>query len=70
LADPALPVDLFSRIVVLTVAIAENPWLPGSRTADQGRLWRTIPIPDGGGIVEYVINETDHKVVLIRIFPF
>lgn len=70
LADPRLPVALFSKIVALTVSIAENPWLAGSREASQGDLWRTVPIPDGGGIVEYVINEEDHRVILTRIFPF
>ncbi|MGH3801682.1 MAG: hypothetical protein ACRDTD_16420 [Pseudonocardiaceae bacterium] len=70
LADPKLPVDQFSKIVALTVAIAQDPWFAGSRTASQGEPWRTVPIPDGGGIVEYAINETDHKVILTRIFPF
>lgn len=31
LADPALPVELFSKIVALNVAIAEDPWLKGIR---------------------------------------
>jgi uncharacterized protein (UPF0210 family) len=70
LADPTLPVDQFAKIVALTVAIAQNPWLAGSRPAEQGEPWRTVPIPDGGGIVEYVINEADHKVILTRIVPF
>lgn len=70
LADPRLPAHQFSQIVALTVAIAQDPWLPGSRTAEQGEPWRTVPIPDGGGIVEYAINEADHKVILTRIFPF
>jgi hypothetical protein len=62
---------LFSRrIVALTAAIAEDPWLVGSRMASQGGLWRTVPIPDGGGIVEYVIDEAAHRVILTRIFPF
>lgn len=70
LADPRLPVDQFAKIVALTVALTQDPWLPGSRTAEQGEPWRTVPIPDGGGIVEYAINEADHQVVLTRIFPF
>ncbi|MGH3798424.1 MAG: hypothetical protein ACRDSP_26555, partial [Pseudonocardiaceae bacterium] len=41
LADPRLPVDQFARIVALTVAIAQDPWLPGSRPAEQGEPWRT-----------------------------
>ncbi|MFJ9846328.1 hypothetical protein ACIRYZ_38990 [Kitasatospora sp. NPDC101155] len=70
LADPALPSALFSRIVALTVAIAENPWLENSRPAVQGEPWRTLPIPGGGGIVEYRIDTEHHQVVLTRIFPF
>ena len=70
LADPRLPVDQFARIVALTVAIAQDPWLSGSRPAEQGEPWRTVPIPDGGGIIEYAINEAEHKVLLTRIFPF
>jgi hypothetical protein len=70
LADPQLPISLFSKIVALTVAIAEDPWLAGSRTASQGGLWRTVPIPDGGGIVEYAIEEAAHRVILTRVFPF
>ncbi|MGH3916097.1 MAG: hypothetical protein ACRDTC_22220 [Pseudonocardiaceae bacterium] len=50
--------------------IAQDLWLPGSRTAEQGGPWRTVPIPDGGGIIEYVINESDHEVILTRIAPF
>jgi len=49
---------------------APTPWLPGSRPAEQGEPWRTVPIPDGGGIIEYAINEAEHKVLLTRIFPF
>jgi hypothetical protein len=70
LADLRLPADQFSKIVALTVSIAQDPWLPGSRTASQGEPWRTVPIPDGGGIIEYAINEADHRVILTRIFPF
>ncbi|MGH3825516.1 MAG: hypothetical protein ACRDRA_22160 [Pseudonocardiaceae bacterium] len=47
LVDPRLPVDQFAKIVALTVAIAQDPWLPGSRTAEQGEPWRTVPIPEG-----------------------
>lgn len=70
LADPALPVSQFSAIVALTVAIAEDPWLAGSREVDPGSLWRTMPIPRGGGIVEHVIFEDEHRVILTRIVPF
>jgi len=70
LADPALPVEMFSTIVALTVAIAEDPWLAGSREVEPGSTWRTLPIPRGGGIVEYVIIEDEHRVILTRIVPF
>ena len=70
LADPALPVELFSTIVALTVAIARDPWLTGSREVEPGSMWRTLPIPRGGGIVEYVIVEDEHRVILTRIVPF
>jgi hypothetical protein len=70
LADPALPVETFSTIVALTVAIAQDPWLAGSREAEPGSMWRTLPIPRGGGIVEYVIIDDEHRVILTRIVPF
>jgi hypothetical protein len=70
LADPSLPVTLFSKIVALTVAIAEDPWLAGSSPALQGGGWRTVPIADGGGLVEYLVNEYEHTVILTRIAPF
>ncbi|MEU3755040.1 hypothetical protein AB0H17_20060 [Streptomyces olivoreticuli] len=70
LADPGLPVELFSKIFALTVAIARDPWLKDSSPAVQGGNWRTVPIPDGGGIAEYLIDEAGHRVVLTRIFPF
>jgi hypothetical protein len=70
LADPALTAKQFSKIVALTVAITEDPWLAGSREAEPGSLWRTLPIPDGGGVIEYVIIEEDHRVILTRIVPF
>ncbi|MEV7602957.1 hypothetical protein AB0O91_36885 [Kitasatospora sp. NPDC089797] len=70
LADPALPAVLFSRIVALTVDISEDPWLENSRPAAQGGPWRTLPIPGGGGIVEYRVDVERHQVVLTRIFPF
>jgi len=63
-------VNQFAEIVALMVAIAQDPWLHDSRTAEQGEPWRTVPISGGGGIVEYAINEADHKVILTRIFPF
>ena len=70
LADPNLTAEQFSKLVALTVAIAEDPWMPGSRTAELGKDWRTVPIPDGGGIVEYFIDHTGHRVILTRIFAF
>jgi hypothetical protein len=70
LTDPAVPVRLFSTIVALTQAIAEDPWLTGSREVEPGSLWRTMPIPRGGGIVEYLINQDKHRVILTRIVPF
>jgi hypothetical protein len=70
LADPALLVEMFSTIVGLTVAIAQDPWLAGSREAEPGSMWRTLPIPRGGGIVEYVIIEDEHRAILTRIVPF
>jgi hypothetical protein len=70
LDDPALPVALFSKIVALTVAIAEDPWLTGSSPAAQGGGWRTVPIPEGGGLVEYLINDEERTVILTRIAPF
>ena len=70
LADPRLPVNQFVEIVALMDAVAQDPWLPDSRMAEQGEPWRTVPISGGGGIVEYAINEADHKVILTRIFPF
>ena len=38
-------VNQFAEIVALMVAIAQDPWLPDSRTAEQGEPWRTVPIP-------------------------
>ncbi|GAA2715192.1 hypothetical protein GCM10010315_23790 [Streptomyces luteosporeus] len=70
LADPVLPAELFSKICALTVAIAENPWLEGSSQAAQGGDWRTALIPDGRGIVEYLVKKEEQQVVLTRIFPF
>ncbi len=70
LADPGLPVEMFSTIVALTVAIAQNPWLARSREVEPGSMWRTLPIPHGRGIVEYVIIEDEHRIILTRIVPF
>lgn len=70
LADPALPLPLFSAIVAVTVAIAQDPWVKTSSPAEQGGNWRTIPIPDGGGIAEYLINPAEHSVLLTRVVPF
>ncbi|MGW4648408.1 hypothetical protein [Kitasatospora sp. NPDC004289] len=69
LSDPKLPVDLFSAIVALTVAIAEDPWLPASTARDSVGDWRRLPIPHGRGLVEYVIDERSHVVRLTRIVP-
>jgi hypothetical protein len=52
------------------VAIAQNPWLAGSREVEPGSMWRTLPIPHGGGIDEYVTVEDEHRVILTRIVPF
>ena len=70
LSDPHLSASQFSKIVALTVAIAEDPWLPGSRPAGPDPNWRTLPIPQGGGRVEYVIIKASHSVILTRIVPF
>ncbi|MDH6113408.1 hypothetical protein P3T36_001713 [Kitasatospora sp. MAP12-15] len=69
LSDPALPVDLFSAVVALTVAIAEDPWLPASTARDSAGDWRRLPIPHGRGLVEYVIDRHRHVVLLTRIIP-
>ncbi|MEU2856485.1 hypothetical protein [Streptomyces syringium] len=61
---------LFSAIVALTVAIAEDPWVTTSSPADQGGHWRTISIPDGGGIAEYLIIPAEHSILLTRVTPF
>jgi hypothetical protein len=37
---------------------------------ESGSLWRTMPIPRGGGIVEYVIVDDEHRVILTRIVSF
>ncbi|MER7843536.1 hypothetical protein ABTZ03_06250 [Kitasatospora sp. NPDC096077] len=67
LADPKLSAELFSAIVALTVAIAENPWLPASTARDSAGDWRRLPIPHGRGLVEYVIDADNHAVRLTRI---
>ena len=69
LADPGLPVEMFSTIVALTVAIAQNPWLARSREVEPGSMWRTLPIPHGRGIVEYVIIEDEHRIILTPSCP-
>ncbi|MFJ6772100.1 hypothetical protein ACIQOV_14235 [Kitasatospora sp. NPDC091257] len=69
LSDPNLPVDLFSAIVALTVAIAEDPWLPESSARDSAGDWRRLPIPLGPGLVEYVIDTPSHVVRLTRVIP-
>jgi hypothetical protein len=70
LEDPALPAELFSAVVALTVAIAENPWLEGSTPLEGDPNWREILIPNGRGIAEYRINEDAHTVTLTRVVPF
>ncbi|MFJ8473127.1 hypothetical protein [Kitasatospora sp. NPDC094011] len=67
LADPKLSAEQFSAIVALTVAIAENPWLPASTARDSAGDWRRLPIPHGRGLVEYVIDADNHAVRLTRI---
>ncbi|GAA1970456.1 hypothetical protein [Kitasatospora viridis] len=69
LADPKLSVELFSAIVALTVAIAEDPWLPASSARDSVGDWRRLPISHGRGLVEYVIDAEHHVVRLTRIIP-
>ncbi|MER7671042.1 hypothetical protein ABTY61_21625 [Kitasatospora sp. NPDC096128] len=69
LADPKLSAELFSAIVALTVAIAENPWLPESTARDTAGDWRRLPIPYGRGLVEYVIDTDSHLVRLTRVIP-
>ncbi|MGW3046224.1 hypothetical protein ACWC9T_41080 [Kitasatospora sp. NPDC001159] len=69
LSDPGLPADLFSAIVALTVAIAENPWLEASTARDNAGDWRRLPIPHGRGLVEYVIDTDNHLVRLTRVIP-
>ncbi|MFI9365218.1 hypothetical protein ACIG5E_29830 [Kitasatospora sp. NPDC053057] len=69
LSDPSLPVELFSAVVALTVAIAEDPWLPESSARDNVGDWRRLPIPRGRGLVEYVIDTHSHVVRLTRIIP-
>ncbi|MGW2545246.1 hypothetical protein ACWC5I_31310 [Kitasatospora sp. NPDC001574] len=60
---------MFSAIVALTVAIAENPWLEASTARDNAGDWRRLPIPHGRGLVEYVIDTDNHLVRLTRIIP-
>ncbi|WP_327071871.1 hypothetical protein [Kitasatospora sp. NBC_01302] len=69
LSDPNLSVDLFSAIVALTVAIAEDPWLEASTARDSAGDWRRLPIPHGRGLVEYVIDAGNHVVRLTRVIP-
>ncbi|WP_369181031.1 hypothetical protein [Streptomyces mutabilis] len=40
LADPKLPVELFSAIVALTIESVEDPWLPDSTARDSADDWR------------------------------
>lgn len=71
LADPAVPAVVFSALVALTVAIAQNPWLEGSRVLEPGADWREILIRGQQGftygIAEYYINRPGHNVILTRI---
>jgi hypothetical protein len=70
LADPALPAAMFSAVASLTVAIAQDPWLPGSSGLEDDPDWREVLIPHGYGIAEYRINPAGHNVILTRIVPF
>ncbi|WP_218038497.1 hypothetical protein [Acrocarpospora pleiomorpha] len=54
----------------MTVAICEDPWLPGSDQVGMDPDWREILIPKGYGIAEYRISRKDHHVVLTRIVLF
>lgn len=70
LSDPALPAEMFSAVVALTVAIAQDPWLPGSGALEDDPDWREIFIPHGYGIAEYRINQASHNVILTRVVPY
>jgi hypothetical protein len=70
LADPALSADLFSVVVTLTVAIAQDPWLAGSQGLEDDPDWREILIPRGHGIAEYRINRRAHNVIMTRVVLF
>lgn len=70
LADPAVSAEVFSTVAALTVAICENPWLPGSDQIGADPDWREILIPRGYGIAEYRISRGDHQVLLTRIVLF
>jgi hypothetical protein len=71
LDDPAVPAAVFSSVVALTVAIAQDPWLEGSHELDRGPRWREILIRGESGvtygIAEYYINEDAHNVILTRV---
>jgi len=70
LADPRVSAEVFSAVVALTVAIAEDPWLPGSNGLEDDPAWREVLIPHGYGIAEYRINTAGHHVILTRIVLF
>ncbi len=70
LADPAVPAEVFSAVVALTVAIAEDPWLAGSSALEEDPAWREVLIPHGYGIAEYRINMAGQHVILTRIVLF
>jgi hypothetical protein len=74
LSDLAVPAAVFSAVVALTVAIAQNPWLDASQELTVGPGWREILIQSQHGstygIAEYYINEAAHSVVLTRVVIF
>lgn len=85
LADPAVPAEVFSAVVALTVAIAEDPWLrsrvvleqakargpgAGSSVLEEDPAWREVLVPHGYGIAEYRINTAGQHVILTRIVLF
>ena len=57
-------------MAALTVAICENPWLPGSDQIGTDPDWREILVPRGYGIAEYRVSQRDHQVILTRIILF
>ncbi|GAA3603387.1 hypothetical protein GCM10022419_104810 [Nonomuraea rosea] len=70
LADPRISAEVFSTVVALTVAICEDPWLPGSEQVGSDPDWREIPIPKGCGIAEYRVDRKNQQVILTRVVLF